>query len=256
MTPEAPASQNAPQRTTNALTLRLDLRWVVAALLLVIVVLLLLWRPWQAKLSPTGRTISVTGNSTVTTKPDQYVFSPEYQFKNTDKDAALKELTAKSDAVTTGLKKLGVPESKIKSSSNGYGDGNYYYYNATNNNYTYDLTFTITINDDKLLQKVQDYLVGSSPTGSVSTAKQKQLESQARDEATKEARAKANQSAKNLGFKVGPVKSVDDSGFDGGPIGIYNGLAAGAATSDSAKLQVQPGENNLNYSVTVVYYVR
>ncbi len=54
-------------------------------------------------------------------------------------------------------------------------------------------------------------MVTTAPTGQVSPrpnfsdAKRKELESKARDEATKDARAKADQSARNLGFKVGKI---------------------------------------------------
>jgi uncharacterized protein YggE len=119
---------------------------------------------------------------------------------------------------------------------------------------------TITVNDKALTQKVQDYLVTTSPTGSVSPqttfseAKRKELESKARDEATKDARSKAEQSAKNLGFKIGKVKSVEDgSGFGG--IVLREGLTM-ASDSKATSLSVQPGENDLHYTVTVTYYLR
>ena len=152
-----------------------------------------------------------------------------------------------------------MPDSKIKADSSGY---NYnYYYDSINQNYNYTLSLTITLSDKALTQKVQDYLVSTNPSGSVSPqanfsdAKRKQLESQGRDAATKEARAKADQSAKNLGFKVGHVKSVNDSDSGGGP--IVNSLASGANLDvKQQSLAVQSGENDLSYSVTVVYYLK
>ena len=95
-----------------------------------------------------------------------------------------------------------------------------------------------------------------SPQASFSDAKRKELESKAREMATKEARAKAEQSAKNLGFSVGAVKSVNDGvGF-----GDVYPLAAESSARDIAaptsKLTVQPGENELTYQVTVVYFIR
>lgn len=262
MSPETPIPQPA-QGKGSTLTLRLDFRWVSIALLVVILVLILLWRPWQPKYTANARTVSVTGSATVKSKPDEYVFSPTYQFKNADKDAALKELTARSDVVTAGLKKLGVPDSAIKTDSSGYNSGYYYDFNSIDKSYAYTLSIVVTLDGDKLVQKVQDYLVSTSPTGNVSpyatfsTAKQKQLESQARDAATKEARTKAEQSAKNLGFKIGAVKSVDDgAGLVGLPMLSTGSNIAKDMAANSTSLQVQPGENDLDYSVTVVYYVR
>ncbi len=65
---------------------------------------------------------------------------------------------------------------------------------------------------------------------------------------------------KNLGFKVGKVKSVDDAGGlgDNYPVNYDSGISAAANTSSakSSSLDVQPGENDLSYSVNVVYYIR
>jgi uncharacterized protein YggE len=129
---------------------------------------------------------------------------------------------------------------------------------------TYNLQLTVTLTNKDLVQKVQDYLVATLPTGGVSPqagfsdSKRKQLESNARDEATKDARSKADQSAKNLGFRVGKVKSVDDgSGFGGMPYATSKAESAVALDiAASPSLSVQPGENELSYSVTVVYTIR
>jgi len=215
------------------------------------------------------RTIAVSGESTIKATPDEYVFYPNYNFKNADKTAALDELTKKSDQVVAELKKLGVEDNKIKTSSSGGDYGPIYYDGGANKDAVYSLSLTVTVGDSKLAQKVQDYLATTQPTGQVSPqaafsdSKRKQLEGQARDEATKEARDKAEQSAKNLGFKVGIVKTVEDgSGFGG--MQPYASRAMGAATdavapeaaSTAPKLVVQPGENSLSYTVNVVYTIK
>jgi uncharacterized protein YggE len=186
-----------------------------------------------------------------------------YQVQSDDKQAALSELTKKSDEIVDKLKELGVADKSIKTSTSGYDYP--VYIDTDSKEATYSLQLTITLEDQKLTQKVQDYLVTTSPTGSVSPQysfsdkKQKQLESQARDTATKEARAKADQMGKNLGFKIGKVKAVSDgSGFSGGPIMPLDsrGYSTMEAKDSSASLAVQPGENELPYSVTVVYFIR
>lgn len=263
-------STNGGGSGNNKLSLSVDLRLVVIALLVIVVVMLVLWRPWQAKSGADARTISVTGEATVKATPDEYVFSPSYQFKNADKAAALKELTAKNDAIVAALKKLGVPDSGIKTNSNSYETGITPYDGGVSTNTrdstTYVLNIVVTVGDKQLTQKVQDYLVTTTPEGgsvspyaTFSTAKQKQLEAQARDQATKEARSKADQSAKNLGFKVGDVKNIDDSGFGGGVMPYAANSTMGMAEDTKSappSLAVQPGENDLNYSVAVVYYIR
>lgn len=246
VTPPAPAAQAG-----------ITYRKISLVLLAIIAIMLVLWRPWEAAPGDNSRVITVTGETKLTAEPDEFVFSPNYEFKSANKDAALQQVSAKSTEVIAKLKELGVADSKIKSNTGG-GERSFFS-TFGNNETTYSLQFTITVNSRDQAQKVQDYLVTTSPTGEVSPqpnfsdAKRKELESKARDGATREARAKADQSAKNLGFKVGKVKSVEDGTGFGGPI---RALAEGVASDKSPKLSVQPGQNELQYSVTVVYYVR
>jgi len=255
--------QDTAPKNKKGFSLTLDYRFVIGVLLVIIVAMLALWRPWELKVDANARTVEVTGEAKLSATPDEYVFYPNYQFEGEDKDTALKELSAKSDEIVKKLKELGVPDNKIKTDSSGY-DSPVYLRAPVEEDTTpvYTLTLTVTVSDKDMAQKVQDYLVTTSPTGAVSPQasfsekKTKELESKARETATKEARAKAEQSAKNLGFSVGAVKSVNDGvGFNG----VYPLSAEGRATdmsSSSSKLTVQPGENELTYQVTVVYYIK
>jgi uncharacterized protein YggE len=258
------------------INLSFDPRAVIIVLLVIIVGMLLLWKPWDTATS-TDRTVTVTGEASIKAEPDEYVFYPSYDFKNSDKAKALTAMTKKSDAVVAGLKKVGVPDSGIKTNSSGYETG-YYLPVQDSTGTTYSLTLTVTVSDKELAQKAQDYLITTSPSGQISPqadfsdTKRKTLESQARDEAETDARAKADQSAKNLGFKISKVKSITDgSGFGGGPMpyGVStmmgaedSGTVSVSGSSDklvsisSSALPVQPGENELSYSVTVVYYIK
>jgi uncharacterized protein YggE len=260
MEPEQPNEENKPKN--NKINIKLDMRIVILILIAAIIAMLVIWRPWSPEPTNNDRTITVTGETTVKAEPDEFVFRPSYEFKNASKDTALSEVTKKSEEVVGKLKELGVADDKIKSDSDGY---NYnYYYLSTNNQNVYSLRLTVTVDNRELAQKVQDYLVSTSPTGTVSPianfseTKRKELEDQARDEATKDARAKAEQTGENLGFKLGKVKSVEDgNNFD--QVGFYRGgaeLSAAQGSKDNSSLAVQPGQNDLSYTVTVVYYVK
>ncbi len=255
-----PESSTPPH--TNRVSLTIDLRLVILLLLIIIGGMFVAWKPWQEPVSNDSRTVSVTGDAKLKAEPDQYVFYPTYQFKDKSKETALANLTKKSDELIKELKKLGVADNQIKSNSDGY-DYSYYYDQGAGQS-TYSLQLTITVNNKALAQKVQDYLVSTEPSGAVSPSasfsdtKRKELQSKARDQATKDARAKAEQSAKNLGFKVGKVKSVKDgTGFDD-QVRLYEGANSAADISSDAKasLTVQPGQDDLTYSVNVVYYVK
>jgi uncharacterized protein YggE len=229
----------------------------VAALAIVIIGMLFMWQPW----ANTGdRTIEVTGQTKVKAVPDQFVFYPAYQFKGNDKNTALTELTKKSDDATAKLKELGVVENNIKTDSSGF---NYpLYIEGEDKETTYSLQLTVTVDNAELAQKVQDFLVTTEPTGSVSPqpgfseTKRKELEATARDQATKEARAQADQMAKNLGFRVSGVKSVTDSAAGGGVIPYMSREGATATDKAQSSFTIHPGENELPYSVTVVYFIR
>ncbi|MCX6725508.1 MAG: SIMPL domain-containing protein [Candidatus Saccharibacteria bacterium] len=259
-----PASSNHSETLKNKTKLIIDYRIISLVLLLIIIAIIFIWKPWTSK-SNNDRTVSVTGEASVTAAPDEYSFTPNYTFKNSDKAIALADLTKKSKEITDKIKSLGVSDKDIKTNSSGY-DYNYFY-DVSSKQATYTLDYTIKVTTAELSQKVQDYITTTSPTGAVSPqvnfsdAKRKELESQARDKATKEARSKADQSAKNLGFKVSGVKSVTDGAGFGNmnqsyPIALDSSVSNSMARDATNSLVVQPGENKLQYSVSVVYFIR
>lgn len=240
----------------------LDLRLISLVLLLIILGMFIVWRPWTASATNNSRTISVNGEATVEAVPDEFVFMPTYEFKDVNKDTALTALSTKNDMIIKELKKLGVASSKIKTSSDGY---NYpdYFLNRDTGQSTYTLRLTIETSGNELVQKVQDYLVSTEPLGQVSpqadfsdTAR-KSLENKARDEAAKDARENAERSAKNLGFKIVKVKSIEEGNNFTGVTPFMNAMpAAEDSASSRSSLIVQPGENELTYNVKVVYFIR
>lgn len=236
-----------------------DMRIICIVLILIIAGMFIIWKPWS---TPKGdRTIEVTGEAMVRAEPDEFIFHPSYQFNNADKTAALAALTAKSNEVVDALKKLGVAEKDIKTNANGY-ERQTLIAEPDSNGTNYTLQVTVTADDAAMAQKIQDYLASTSPVGSVSPqasfseSQQKSLENKARDEATKDARKKAEQTASNLGFRVGAVKSVTDSSDM--RILPFETQSNGATDmkASAPKLTIQPGQNEFDYSVRVVYYIK
>lgn len=248
-------------KTKSKVQFSLDLRIIVVALVLVIVGMLAVWKPWEDNPGADARTVEVVGEAVVSAEPDEFVFYPYYEFESADKDAALEQLSTKSDEITGKLKELGVEDSNIKTNTDGY---DMYYYRPDNDGQTtYTLRIEAKVGNRELAQKVQDYLVTTTPAGQVSPqpqfseTKRKELESEARDQATKDARSKAEQSAKNLGFSIGKVQSVKDgAGFGDYPISVSTMDASLASPEGRGSLTVQPGENELRYSVSVSYFVK
>lgn len=243
-------------------SLSIDYRIITIILLLTIFTMLALWKPWQATKSDVNRIITVTGESTLKAEPDEYVFYPSYEFKSSDKEVALTKQSEKNQQLIEGLKKLDVPESNIKNSSNGYG---YDYDWINTDETTYTLSLIVTVQNKDTAQKVQDYLITTQPQGQItprsnfSENKRKSLESQARDMATKDAHTKAEQSAKNSGTNLGKVQSIKEGNGFGEvmPIASYDTRTAGENELSAKNLfSVNPGQNDLNYSVTVTYYLK
>jgi len=256
--------EQSTQQKNTKLHVSLDYKIITLVLIILLLAMFAIWRPWKSTPSSGDRTITVIGEATIKSQPDEYVFNPNYEFKNIDKQKALDQLNQKSIDVVSNLKKIGVTDSQIKVNSL---SAQPYYSLVINPDYSssYTLSFTITLNNRDLAQKVQDYLTTTTPNAGItpqinfSIAKQHSLDLQARDLATQDARLKADQTAKNLGFSIGKIKSVDDSNNGGGivPDVVNSGtnLSTGVSTPQKS-IAVQPGQNSINYSVTVVYYLK
>jgi len=235
-------------------SLQLNISWKIISLLLlvVIVVMLGLWKPRDS--TDSTRSISVTGEATVSAEPDELVFSPYFEVETSE------ALTTKAADVTAKLKELGVEDKSIKTNASSYDK----YYpmlieEAGQSNLTLQFTVTLTSNKD-LSQKVQDYLVSQNPKGQItpqasfSDDKLKQLEEEASTKATADAKARAEKIARELGARVGKVKGVSEvSGF-----GVYPLTEEGrdVATSSQASLPVQVGENDFTYQLQVEFELR
>ncbi|MEO7617497.1 MAG: SIMPL domain-containing protein [Candidatus Saccharibacteria bacterium] len=241
----------------NNVHLSINLKWLTIVLVVIIIGMLGVWQPWNG-VNRTDQTVSETGTATIKAEPDEFVFNPTYEIKNADKTAALAAVTAKSNDISDGLKKLGVASRDIKNNSSSYGN---YYPNKTGEDMTYQVNLTVTVPNAALAQKVQDYLISTAPSGQItpqgvfSEAKKKSLEDKARTDASKEARTKAVKSAAILGFHLGRVKSVVDGAGFGGPM-PYMATDMKAGIAESSSMMLQPGENEINYTVTVVYFIR
>lgn len=244
------------------LTIKIN-AWIICAVLLVInIAMIAIWQPWRNS-SSSDRTIKVTGTATIESEPDQYVFNPYYQKQGTDRTALNQELGVLSDTIVAKLKQLGVKDSAIKVNAYSYDYG--VYSETPTNEITATLSLTVTIKDRNLAQSVEDYLVTTSPSGSItptasfSASKQKALETQARTDALKDAKSKAEASASQLGTKLGKVINVSDiSSIGVTPLPWMAGSGVSsmdkAETSDSSSsYTIRPGLDEYSFSIEVTY---
>lgn len=221
---------------------------------------LMFWQPWDQAVTANTRKITVTGTATVEAEPNQFQFSPRYTKDSTD------EITKLNDQIVATLKNIGVEDSQIKNNASRYGSTRAYYIVETEDGKDETtLSLTITVDSKDLAQKVQDYLITTNPSGSItpyasfSTTKEKELQDKARGNAIKDARKKAQQTADGLGVKIGKVITVSEGSSGGGcgygsicPVAL-DSVASNEVGETKASITVQPGTDEYTYSFTVVF---
>jgi uncharacterized protein YggE len=251
--------------SSSSPTLKIDLRIVCAILVLIIASMLGIWRPWQdTSAADTTRKITITGDATVKGVPDEFVFYPSFERTGTDVTSMKNDLNTFGTKLVADMKKLGIASSDVTLDSSSY------------DNYTTDITdgssqilslqVTITVPSKDLAQKVQDYLASTDAKGRLtaqpqfSTAKEKDLQNTARQQAVTDARKKATETASNVDAKLGKVLEVNDQPtYSGGGCGTgticplnatQNSLTSG---NTQASLPVTPGNDEVSSSVQVVF---
>lgn len=215
------------------------------------------WSPW----APVKRTVTVTGESTITAKPDEFIFNPYFTASAKDRTQANTSVRKTGDQVVAKLQELGVAEEDIKTDISAY-DFSTLPEGDKDAKYEANYALTITLDNEELAQKVFDYLVTTKALGSISPQvgfsdnTRANLKSEARKQAVGNAQGQADEIASELGQKITGATSVEEvSGFDVMP--LYGG--AEARTTDlsiSQSSDLLPGQQDLTFSVKVVFGLR
>lgn len=219
-------------------------------------------------ISPTN-TITVSGEGRVERSPDTAKVSFTVRNESKDLKSAQSAVSTKVDAVTKGLKDLGIEEKYIKTESyNSYPQYDYpnvtcYGINCprpgtpTIRGYEVSHYITVAIKD---LDKVNDVL-GVLGTNGVSDMSGPSFGFEDDDAISREARALAIADAKSeakilaraLGVRLGRVVSFNEGG-SGTPMYALD-MATGAAESKNAPT-LPVGDQKVQSNVTIVYEVR
>lgn len=229
------------------------LQWV----LLFAILGLLLWsQPWNNADGPGSRKITVNGEATIQAEPDEYLFSPYFQKTGTDKEALKNQLTDQTNEAIAKLKELGVEERDLKLDASSY---EYWFY-VEGEESPMIFSLQISVDNKDLAQKVQDYLLTLdiqgqlTPTATFSEEKQKELDKQAIEKASEDAKSKAETQAKLAGAKIGKVLEINQASDSVFPIAYDNALSVGAAeSSERSSLPILKGENEYSQTVTITY---
>jgi uncharacterized protein len=235
--------------------------WVVISILVVTnITTIILWQPFSE--SPlSGRSITITGSSIIEAEPDEYVFNPYYTVTGTDAKALDGEISSLTKTLVDSIKQLGVESQSITTSVNSY-DIAYY---SPSDEESRSLYLTITLNDKEMAQKVQDFLVTTSPSRpitpsfSFSTAKQKELSLSAREKALDDARLQAKQTTDRVHSKIGRIIKIEENNNQSiTPTPWLYGLSGveSRSSDDISSYEILPGVNKYYYTIYVTYELK
>ena len=214
----------------------------------------------QATITQTiaGTRLDLTATGEVTRVPDIAIISAGVVSRSSTASAALQDAANRMDRVITALKRAGVADRDIQTSSVNLNAEYRYPENQAPQlvGYTASNTVTIHFRDIRSSGKILDALVGqganqiSGPTLVVD--KPEAALDEARVKAIAAARARADLYAHSLGMRVARVVSVSESGGYAVPPAPPP-MPVMARAYDSAQTKIEPGDQNLQVSVAVTF---
>jgi hypothetical protein len=207
-------------------------------------------------------TISVSGNGISYGKPDIAIAQVGVETRGPDPAQVVGDNTTKMNAVIAALKKLGIEDKDIQTSNFSVYAQQNYDADGKPTDYTYvaDNIVSITVRD---LSKVGDTLGQSVGAGANSingvtftVADQTALEGEARDKAMADAKARAEQLAKDAGVTLGaPMSISENSAVTPIPYSLNVRDVAGSAAAQ-APVPVSGGQIQVNLQVNVTYTIK
>ncbi len=221
----------------------------------------------------TFRSFSVSGEGKVISIPDVAQISFGLITQGGKNIGAIQnENSEKINAMIEFLKSQNVDKKDIKTQNYNL-EPRYQYYNCPHPEssvtpclppdivgYTISQSVQVKIRD---FSKIGDILSGVVQKGANNVSQlsfqvddPEKIKNQARTEAIKQAKEKAEAIAKSAGFKVGQLLSIDESGFT--PQGIYRAYGLGAAEIKAGAISpsIEPGSQEITINVTLKYEIR
>ena len=232
-------------------------------------ILLFVFAKWGPAISfntttqPKGEPFVVTGEGKVSVTPDIAKITIGVQQTGQTLKQVQGDVNTKSKALTDAIKKLGVDEKDIKTTSYSV----YPQYDYTNpsqkiTGYQVSTSYEVTVKD---FDKINNIIVSATASGAneignvnfeVNDATKKQKLQEARDLAVKEAKEKAVGLAKSAGITLGKIINVSEN-QNGQSVRYALPMAGGGALDKSvAQPEVQPGTTDIGVTISLSYEVR
>ena len=209
---------------------------------------------------PQPNTISVSGTGTAKGSPDIATVNIGVMTRNDDPTKAVSENNAKMNAIMGSMKELGIEAKDIQTTNFSIHAEQQYDQKGkiTNVNYVANNGVSITVRD---LNKVGDVLGKSVSSGANSIngvnfgmSDPEKLQTQARDKAMANAKAKAEQMAKAAGTSIDKVMTISEVSYDSpSPLALNAGVARAL---DVESVPVSAGQFEVRVEVSVVYVIK
>ncbi len=207
---------------------------------------------------PSG--IVVTGEGRITVQPDIAQITLGVEVTNVSASAALQDAASQMGSVVSKLKQQGIADKDIRTVSYNL-TPEYDYSNRSSptlKDYRATNLVSVTVRDITKVGPVIDAVGGAGATRiqgiSFSVSDPTAAANQGRDEAMKNAKAKADQLAKDAGVTLGPPISIQETG--GTPSAPVPMAPAVAASGAVVQTPISPGTQEVQVSVTVVYSIK
>ena len=221
------------------------------------------WKSTQTSLS---QTISASGSASIKVLPDEAAIYLQILTEDKSADLAKDKNAEILDKVTTALLKIELEKKDIQTDSfNIYPKYNYDEGKQEIIGYTVNHRLRIVTEDFDNVGKIIDAAVDNgalveSINFELSNEKQAEFKKQALEEASKDAREKADAIAAGLNARIGSLVSVTASSFDYYPYPIFRAetLEVGIAGAEAkmAVTDISPKELEVTAQVSVVYKVK
>jgi uncharacterized protein YggE len=206
-------------------------------------------------------TISVSGTGRVILAPDTADLRLGVSVQRTTVKAARADAAKAMQAVIDALKKLGIADADIQTSSITL-NPQYDYSNNGNQprliGYQFSNSLAVTVRKLDVLGDAIDNSLAAGATTLDSVQfrvdDETKAEAQARAAAMADAKAKATALASAAGVSIEGVSSISET-VAPAPYPVFYGAAAGAAVDKAVATPVQAGTNEVTVSVAVVYLI-
>lgn len=211
------------------------------------------------------KTITSTGNSELTIKPDKAEVYVKIYTQSSSASETKNNNTKISDSVITALRKEGLKDSDIETTQY-YLNPKQRYDEKTNTliqeGYELYHVLKVSTSDLDLVGKIIDASVDSGATGidsvqfTLSKIKEEDIRAEALKLASQSAKKKAEAVAEGLNVNLGDLISITESNFNIYPY-IYAKEEISIASRDSSGVpQINPQNLQITATVTVIYKIK